>query len=129
VFEPENAIVRMGSTEVVQHQFARSTTLIHSAREILMRGLGELDGIALERTPMPDHRQAYLRAEQSLINGMVREAVDKLITVLGNGVLSEADDIDMGWRDIGVITRHANVATNMGYQALGKIELAGEPIG
>jgi 3-hydroxy-9,10-secoandrosta-1,3,5(10)-triene-9,17-dione monooxygenase len=123
VFEPENAFIRMGSTEIAQHQFARSAALIYSARLILMRGMGELDAFALERKPMPLDRQAFLRTEQSLINEMVREAVDKLITVLGNSALSEADDIDIGWRDIGVITRHANVATNIGYQAFGKVML------
>lgn len=123
VYEPENAMIRMGSTEVVQHQFARSAALIHSAREILMRGCGELDACALDRVAMSAERQAFLRAEQSLINEMIREAVDKLLTVLGNGVLTEAEDLDIGWRDIGVITRHANVATNVGYQAYGKIVL------
>lgn len=123
VYEPENAMVRMGSSEVVQHQFARASALIYSAREILMRGVGELDAFALARTPMPADRQAYLRTEQSLINEMVREAVDKLVTVLGNGVLSEADDIDIAFRDIAVITRHANVSTNVGYVAYGKIML------
>lgn len=124
VYEPENAMIRMGDSEVVQHQFARSAALIQSARLILLRGVGELDEYALARTPMPVERQGFLRAEQSLINEMVREAVDKLITVLGNSSLSEADNIEIGFRDIAVITRHANVATNMGYQAYGKIMLA-----
>lgn len=124
VYEPENALIRMGDSEVVQHQFARAAALIHSARLILLRGVGELDEFALSRTPMPADRQGYLRAEQSLINEMVREATDKLITVLGNSALSEADNLEINWRDIGVITRHANVSTNIGYQAYGKGELA-----
>lgn len=124
VYEPENAQIRMGSSEVVQHQFARSAAIINSARMILMRGIAELDEYALARTPMPAERQGLLRAEQSLINEMVRDAVDKLFTVLGNSSLSEAEDIEIGFRDIAVITRHANCATNMGYQAYGKIMLA-----
>jgi alkylation response protein AidB-like acyl-CoA dehydrogenase len=123
VFEPQNAQIRLGGSEVVQHQFGRSAAMIYSARLVLMRGMGELDQFALSRQPMPLERQAYLRAEQSLINDLVREAVDKLITVLGNGALSEGADIEIGWRDINVITRHANVATNIGYQALGKVTL------
>lgn len=123
VFEPQNAQIRMGGSEVVQHQFGRSAAMIYSARLILMRGMGELDRFALSRQPMPLERQAHLRAEQSLINDMIREAVDKLITVLGNGVLSEGSDIEIGWRDINVITRHANVATNIGYQSLGRVTL------
>jgi len=97
--------------------------MIYSARLILMRGMGELDHFALSRMPMPLDRQAYLRAEQSLINDMVREAVDKLITVMGNSALSAGADIEINWRDIHVITRHANVATNIGYQSFGKIAL------
>jgi len=85
--------------------------------------MGELDECALSRKPMSLDRQAHLRAEQSLINDMVREAVDKLITVLGNSALSEGGEIEIEWRDINVITRHANVATNIGYQALGKVTL------
>jgi alkylation response protein AidB-like acyl-CoA dehydrogenase len=123
VFEPQNAQIRMGGSEVVQHQFGRSASMIYSARLILMRGMGELDHFALSRMPMPLDRQAYLRAEQSLINDMVREAVDKLITVMGNSALSAGADIEINWRDIHVITRHANVATNIGYQSFGKIAL------
>lgn len=125
IYEPENAVRRMGSSEIVQHQFARSAALIYSAREILMRGMTELDETALDRRPMTEERSAYLRTEQSLISEMVREATDKLFTVLGNGALSEAETMEIAWRDIGVITRHANVATNIGYQAYGKAALNG----
>ncbi|MHC8380487.1 acyl-CoA dehydrogenase family protein [Pseudomonas sp. LB3P14] len=124
VFEPENAQIRMGDSDIVQHQYGRSVALVHSARLILMRGVGELDEFALRREAMPLDRQALLRAEQSLINEMVREAIDKLVTVMGNSALSAGTDVETAWRDIGVITRHANVSTNIGFQALGKIELA-----
>lgn len=127
VYEPQNAQIRMATSEIVQHQYARSAAMIQSAHLILERGLAELDAYALKRTPMPDDRQGFLRAEQSFINELVREAVDKLITVMGNGVLQEAEDLEIAWRDINVITRHANVATNIGYQAYGKIVLDPAP--
>ena len=123
VFEPENAMIPMADTGIVQHQYGRSSAMISSALEILMRGARELDEFALKKEPMPEHRQAFLRAEQSLINELVRDAIDKLITVMGNGVLTAGSEIEIAWRDIAVITRHANVATNIGYQALGRIEL------
>lgn len=127
VFEPENAQIRMGDSDIVQHQYGRSAVLIHTALETLMRGVAELDAFALQKKPMPVDRQAHMRAEQSLINEMVREAVDKLLTVMGNSVLNANTEVEIAWRDIAVITRHANVSTNIGYQSLGKVELVSEP--
>ncbi|MGW2047473.1 acyl-CoA dehydrogenase family protein [Streptomyces sp. NPDC001858] len=89
----------------VQLWFAEATHLVESAR-LHLREIGDtFDGVP-EIDPMPWVDRARARMHQRSAQEKSREAVEKLLDIVGGSAFALSNPLQRLWRDISVMSRH-----------------------
>jgi len=117
----------ISDSAVAQSELAKAALRIHAAKLIVYESAAELDRKALRHEQITISDRARSRGEHGFAVDLLRQAADALLTVYGTSAFVGSNDLQLFWRDINVITRHALAATNSGTESYGKALLGVEP--
>lgn len=118
---------QISDSAVAQSELAKAALQIHAAKLIMYESATQLDRKALDRELITIADRARSRGEHGFAVDLLRQAADALLTVYGTSAFVKSNDLQLFWRDINVITRHALAATNTGTESYGKALLGVEP--
>jgi len=110
----------IADSQVAVAELGKAAAKIDAAKCLLERTLGEIDRLALTGTAVPVAERAHMRGEAAMVNLLVRDAADSLLTVYGTSAFAQPQPIERLWRDINVVSRHGFVNTNICFEAYGR---------
>jgi alkylation response protein AidB-like acyl-CoA dehydrogenase len=118
---------RISDSQVAQAEVAKAAMKIRAAGLVMYESAAELDRVAVTRQRFTSGDRSRSRGEHAFAVDLLRQAADALLTVYGTSAFTGSNDLQLHWRDINVITRHAIAATNTGMESYGKVLLGAEP--
>lgn len=110
----------IAESQVAQAELGKVAARLDASEVLLERTLAELDRASVAGAPVAPATRARMRGGAAMVNELVREAADSLLTVYGTSAFSLPQPIERLWRDINVVTRHAFVNSNICFEAHGR---------
>ena len=107
------------------HELGKAAMMIESARLLAMHCAQRIDAAA-HGHELDELERAWLRGACGHAAELLRTATDALVSAAGASCFAESNPIQRFWRDLGVATRHAFLATSPSYETYGRA-LAGLP--
>jgi alkylation response protein AidB-like acyl-CoA dehydrogenase len=116
----------IAESQVAQAELGKVAAQLDASEVLLERTLSELDRAAAAGVHVAPAVRARMRGGAAVVNQLVREAADSLLTVYGTSAFSLPQPMERLWRDINVVTRHAFVNSNICFEAYGRALLGVE---
>jgi 3-hydroxy-9,10-secoandrosta-1,3,5(10)-triene-9,17-dione monooxygenase len=110
----------IAESQVAQAELGKAAAQLDASEVLLERTLSELDRAAAAGERVTPPARAHMRGGAAMVNQLVREAADSLLTVYGTSAFSLPQPMERLWRDINVVTRHAFVNSNICFEAYGR---------
>jgi alkylation response protein AidB-like acyl-CoA dehydrogenase len=109
-----------------QMQISRAASLIDSAHLVVARAAADIDAAAAAGEKLPYLTRARVRADTAYSIGLIREAIDLLMTAHGAGAFADISPLQRIWRDSNTAGRHAVVSPLVCQEVYGKALLGVE---
>ena len=111
---------RQTDSTVVHHQIAEAAMKIDGAWMHTLRAADDIDEVAARGTYMEYEQRARVRADCGWAGELVRQGVDRLMSIGGASGFANASVLQRMWRDINVSTRHAVFTTAPNLELYGR---------
>lgn len=105
---------------VFQMQIAEAALKIDTAHLRAFRATDEMDEAARKGIKLDAVTRARIRADVGLINTLITDAINILLSAHGAGSFSEASPMQRWWRDSNTAARHAVALPAVGNELYGK---------
>ncbi len=111
---------------VFQTQIAEAALKIDTAHLRAFRATDEMDAASRQGIKLDTLTRARIRADVGLINTLITDAINILLSAHGAGSFSEASPMQSWWRDSNTAARHAVALPAVGNELYGKALLGVE---
>lgn len=112
-----------------QLQTAEAFTRFDQAELLMQRACADVDGAAAAGVQLDKPTRARVRMDTGVIGELVKDGIDKLMSVNGASSFADANVLSRVWRDSEIAGRHALVMPELGKEAYGRMLLgADEPL-
>lgn len=111
---------------VFQTQIAEAALKIDTAHLRAFRATDEMDEASRQGIKLDALTRARIRADVGLINTLITDAINILLSAHGAGSFSEASPMQRWWRDSNTAARHAVALPAVGNELYGKALLSVE---
>lgn len=106
-----------------QIQTAEAFTRFDQAELLLQRACADIDGAAVARVQLDKLTRVRVRMDTGVISELVKDGIDRLMSVNGASSFADANVLSRVWRDSEIAGRHALVMPELGKEAYGRMLL------
>lgn len=106
-----------------QIQTAEAVSRFDQAELLMQRACADVDGAAAAGVQLDKLTRARVRNDTGMIGELVKDGIDKLMSVNGASSFADANVLSRVWRDSEIAGRHALVMPELGKEAYGRMLL------